>query len=99
MIFTIFLPSQIQRRAEPIKDFMQKMTNRLAMGHYRYGEPQASKGYLTRMEAELKAYKRIGNCEQLYNIANYCWLESVAPENEKFHFDNRVKSVTRKKEN
>lgn len=49
------------------------------------------------MSLELKAYKKTGNEEHLLNIANYCHLESFAPENKKFHYDNTVDSVTRKR--
>ena len=52
---------------------------------------------MTRLGLELKAYRRTGNRELLLNIANYSWLESVAPENKKFHWDNTAESATRGK--
>lgn len=73
------------------------MANRLMQGQCRYGEPKASQNYFTRLMMETKAYKRTGNQEHLINIANYCVLESIAPENKKFHFDNTVDSATRGK--
>jgi len=52
---------------------------------------------MTRMKLEVTAYRKSGNREHLLNIANYAWLESQAPENPKFHWDNTVDSVTRGK--
>ena len=76
--------------------FIQRMLNRITVGHVRYGAPDAKKKYLTRLTAELKAYKKTGNEEQLLNIAVYCWLESLKPENPRHHFNSTVGSVTRK---
>jgi hypothetical protein len=78
------------------KEFLQMITNRRAVGELRYGAPKAIQNYMTRMEKEMKAYRKTGNQEQLINIAVYCFLESVTPENPKFHFDNTAESVTRK---
>ena len=78
------------------KRFLQEMTNRRGVGYLRYGPNRHSKGYMTRMKTELEHYKRTGNHEQLLNIAVYAFLESHCPENEKYHFDNTVASVTRK---
>lgn len=78
-------------------DFTQKMANRLILGNMRYGDPNKDKKYLTRLNIEIKAYRRTGNAEHLYNIANYCVLETIAPENKKFHFDPMVDSATRGK--
>jgi hypothetical protein len=77
--------------------FVQRMTNRIVTGHIRYGLPSRRHSYLTRMTLELKAYKKTGNAGHLINIANYCYLENECPENNKYHFDNTVDSVTRKK--
>jgi hypothetical protein len=51
-----------------------------------------------RLELELKEYKITGNNEHLLNVAVYCWLESMAPENKRFHFDATVDSATRGKQ-
>lgn len=75
--------------------FIQAMTNRIIQGHLRYGPANRRQKYLTRLEGELKMYKKTGNMEHLINIANYCHLESYAPEHPKFHFDNLAKSATR----
>lgn len=75
--------------------FIREMSDRLLQGEYRYGPGNASQKYLTRLEIELKSYKQTGNAEQLYNIANYCLLESLFPENGKFHYNKEVDSVTR----
>ena len=77
--------------------FAQCMANRLLQGHVRYGAPDADKRYMTRLILETKAYKRTGNREHLYNIANYCVLECITPENNKHHLDASVDSVTRKR--
>jgi hypothetical protein len=75
--------------------FMQQMVNRIIQGEARYGPPKKEQNYMTRMIMEVKAYKRTGNREQLVNIANYAYLESICPENPKFHWDSTVPSVTR----
>jgi hypothetical protein len=77
--------------------FVQRMANRIVFGQVRYGLPDRRHSYLTRMTLELKAYKKTGNAEHLLNIANYCYLENMCPENNKHHFDNTVDSVTRKR--
>jgi hypothetical protein len=53
---------------------------------------------MTRLLKEVQHYKANGNFEQLLNVAVYCFLESSAPENKKFHFDATVDSVTRERE-
>jgi len=50
---------------------------------------------MTRLSKELKAYRKDGNIEQLLNIAVYAFLESVAPENPKIHWNAAADSVTR----
>lgn len=81
---------------EHFKSFVQKMAYRLVQGAARYGtKVKKEQNYMTRLIMEVKAYKRTGNHEHLLNIANYAILESVAPENPKYHFDNTVRSVTR----
>ncbi len=76
--------------------FVQKMANRILQGYTRYGGPDKSQKYMTRLRLELRAYKKTGNMEHLYNIANYAHLESIAPENKKFHYDDKADSVTRR---
>jgi hypothetical protein len=79
------------------KSFLQAVVNRKCVGVLRYGNiPDKRKRYLTRLKKELLTYKTTGNFEQLLNIAVYCFLESYAPENKKFHFDPKAASVTRK---
>lgn len=53
-------------------------------------------GVYTQFDKRWKKSNTSGNFEQLLNIAVYCFLESEAPQHPRFHFDNRVKSVTRK---
>ena len=81
---------------ESFREFVQQQVKRLVQGHFEYGPPCKSKNYMTRLEAEVKAYRRTGNREHLLNAANYCWLESEAPQNRKYHWDNTVLSVTRR---
>lgn len=52
---------------------------------------------MKRMTIEFQEYRRTGNGEHLFNIANYCILESVAPQNKKYHLNTLVDSVTRGK--
>lgn len=77
--------------------FLQQMANRHGFGHARYGKPKASKKYYTKAKMELREYRRTGNREQLLNTSVYCLLESIAPENKKYHFDPYRESVTRGK--
>lgn len=96
----IVIPDRVgikESEKSELKVFMQKMANRYAVGHMRYGTPKVSQEYMTRLSKELAAYKKTGNREQLFNIANYAFLESYAPENSKSHLDDTVDSVTRKK--
>lgn len=76
--------------------FLQGMANRRVVGALRYEDiPDSRKKYLTRLKKELKAYEKGGNFEQLLNIAVYAFLEGVAPQHLKFHFDPNAESVTR----
>ncbi len=84
-----------QRNRASVLRWFNAMSMRLCQGHARYGLPKTEKLYIKRIRLELKAYRETGNCEHLYNIANYCWLESEAPSNPKFHLDTSVDSVTR----
>ena len=95
MTIELYIPKVIHHRANSIQKFMQQMINRLAVGQIRYGEPNKIQNYLTRITLELKHYKRTGNSESLRNIANYCWLENEAPENKKFHYNDKADSATR----
>lgn len=90
-------PKLTHRLYSTVPAFLQQVANRLSMGRHRYGDPDKGKQYMRKLEMELRAYKKTGNYEQLLNIAVYAWLESVAPENGKFHFDATVESVTRGK--
>lgn len=82
---------------ERLKEFLQRVANRFVVGGLRYGSPRKEKKYLSRLKEELKCYKKTGNNEHLLNVAVYCCLESIAPENKQFHFDPTVDSVTREK--
>ena len=77
------------------KAFLQGQVNRELVGSLRYGKIQRRQRYLSRLTKELQVYKKTGNMEQLVNIAVYCFLESYAPENPKFHWDPTVDSATR----
>jgi len=99
MDITILYPDKLKGTSVPsmFKYFAQHMVNHLCVGYYRYGPPDKAKKYMTRMEIEVKEYRRTGNAEHLYNIANYASLEYYAPENKNFHLDNTVGSATRGK--
>lgn len=87
-----FLDTQLE-----FEQFIPKLITRLVVGHFRYGKPKRNKKYLTSLKLELEAYEETGNQEHLFNIANYCILESMKPEHEDFHFKANVRSVTRGK--
>ena len=88
------LPITPEELAE-LRAFMQSMLYRAGVGNVRYGPPAARKRYLTRMRKELAAYTKTGNAEHLFNIAVYCWLETMAPQHPKQHWDAAVESATR----
>lgn len=98
-----YLQRRVQKfsaeKATSFAYFVQQMANRLIVGVFRYdkGRPTRKAKYMTRLQAEVKEYVRTGNLEHLYNAANYCYLESEAPEHPNFHFKHRHKSVTRDK--
>jgi hypothetical protein len=78
------------------KGFLQAVVNRRCVGALRYGDtPQKRQRYMSRLFKEAACYNREGNFEQLLNIAVYCFLESEAPENPRFHFDPTAASATR----
>ena len=100
MEFGIRFPNSIKKFESTVLPFMvfaQRMANRISIGHIRYGKPDRDKLYLSRLKTELRAYQQSGNSEHLFNVANYCFLESQAPENKKFHWGDTTESVTRKK--
>lgn len=97
MEFTIKWSIKVMAKQwKDVQLFMQQMANRLIQGHHQYGAPRKEQCYMSRMIMEMKAYRRTGNREHLLNIANYCLLETMAPENPKYHFDAAVESVTRR---
>ena len=99
MIIELRIPNSISLDLEVTQEFtvfLQAVVNRRCVGALRYGDkPQARQKYLTRLRKELQVYRQSGNFEQLLNIAVYCFLESAAPENKKFHFDPAAASATR----
>jgi hypothetical protein len=101
MIITLHIPDSIPLDTATTKaftSFLQCVVNRRCVGALCYGDrPRKEQRYMTRLRRELDAYKRKGNYEQLLNIAVYAFLESHAPENAKFHWDDKAESVTRKK--
>lgn len=78
-----------------LEAFLQSVINRFYVGAMRYGIPHRRKQYMTRITKEMEVYQKSGNFEQLLNTAVYCFLESLAPENKKFHFDPTAASATR----
>lgn len=99
MELNITIPDSMKLPTRTVRDFLsflRRMGMRIAVGHIRYGEPDRRKRYMYRMKKELAAYKKSGNLEHLYNLANYAFLESVEPEHMAHHFDGTVESATRK---
>lgn len=104
MTITLQIPDALVARINPagLRDFhsfLQCLLNRRAVGSLRYephGRADRRRLYMRRLSKELRRYRESGNFEQLLNIAVYCFLESQAPENRKFHFDNTAASATRK---
>lgn len=99
MTIEIKIPDSLRLDTQTLtqyRAFLQTLMNRRVVGGLRYSQrPKRKQRYLTRIRLELKAYERTGNFEHLLNIANYCFLESEAPENRKFHFDPNADSATR----
>lgn len=86
---------QTKERIQVFRFFCQAMLNRITVGFYRYGQGSKKQKYLTRLNKEIASYNKTGSAEQLFNIANYCYLEWMYPEHPKHHFDNTAESVTR----
>lgn len=85
---------------KPFAQFLQQIADRAAVGAARYERgrgPERENRYMTRLLTEVREYKKTGNRECLLNIAVYCWLETMAPENPKFHWDDKAPSATRGK--
>lgn len=98
MVIEIKVPDSMNlnwRTIVELTAFMQAMANRICVGQVRYGLPVKRQRYMSRAIKELQAYKESGNAEQLFNLANYAFLESYKPENKKIHWDASVDSVTR----
>jgi hypothetical protein len=69
--------------------FLQKMVNRLLVGHYRYGENGSRQDYLRRARQALTDYANTGNVEFLIDAANYAMLEAHYP----LHYNVHLKAV------
>lgn len=97
MKITLQIPDSmnIDVHVEEYRGYLQAMLNRMLVGEMRYGVPKKEKRYMRRLAMELRAYRQQGNFEQLINISNYAYLESMAPENRKLYFDPAAASVTR----
>ena len=98
MTVQLWCSDKIKLDSKPLFVFLQQIINRALQGHCRYGSLNKAQRYMHRLELELKEYKKTGNNEHLLNVAVYCWLESMAPENKRFHFDATVDSATRGKQ-
>lgn len=88
---------QLQQKDQALDSFVSQMRYRLHIGQHRYGSADRRQLYWKRLLLETAAFKRTGNAEHLYNIANYCLLESLTPSHPKYHVDSKVESVTRGK--
>lgn len=99
MIIELKIPDSVklvERVTLDHKMFLQGQVNRRVVGAMRYSDPpQRGEKYLSWLEKELRAYKQNGNYEHLLNICNLAFLESVEPQNPKFHFDPNAASVRR----
>jgi hypothetical protein len=67
------------------KDFLQKMMNRISVGHYRYGAEDAGKKYGKRLVGAVRRYALTGNQEYLIDAANYALLECAFPSHKDAH--------------
>lgn len=92
------LTHAVAHRHAEMRFFYQRCLDRLCVGALRYGEPSRRNRHLTRLVKELSAYRRTGNVEHLFNIANYAFLELAAPEHRHPVYDPTVESATRQKE-
>ena len=105
MEMTIRIPDSLVRGDESghhnFHGFLQAVANRRTVGSFRYDakygfRPSKRQRYLTRLRKELRTYSRTGNFENLLNVAVYCFLESEAPQNKRFHFAPEAASATRR---
>lgn len=101
MVLEVTIPDSlngIDYDAMELRMFLQGLVNRRYQGSLRYERnytPDRRKQYMKRLGMEFRNYRTNGNYEQLLNMAVYCYLESRAPQNRRFHFDPSVGSVTR----
>ena len=93
----VFWADRSKRNPLEFLRFVQRMANRLLVGHHRYGDTTRRQQYYLRLRKELDKYDETGNAEHLVNIANYALLENEKPSNPKYHYDPGVKSATRGK--
>jgi hypothetical protein len=98
MTHPIFISAKIKLPEEDKKkllEFVQGIVNRRTVGYLRYGPNSRHQRFMSRLAEELKAYRKTGNMEHLFNIAVYAYLESDKPENKRFHYEPRAESATR----
>lgn len=73
------------------EDFVQKMRNRIATSHFKYGwarDTFPEKGHaIATAQLQIITYYETGNIEHLIDAANYCMLEYMAPSLPHSHFE------------
>lgn len=72
------------------EDFVQKMRNRVAVSHYKYGWVNDTYPHLAdaiaSLEQRLALFKETGNTEYLVDVANFAMIEFMHPRHPKAHF-------------
>lgn len=72
------------------EDFVQKMRNRIAVSHYKYGWVKDTYPKLADAVAclgqRLDLYKETGNTEYLIDVANFAMIEFMHPRQDNAHF-------------
>lgn len=73
-----------------IKEFIDLMMNRLAMGYFRYGpldkQPKGKYDVLDSIRKRLAKYEAMGNDEVLVDCANLCFIEFLKGVHPNKHF-------------
>lgn len=73
------------------EDFVQKMRNRIAMSHFKYGwmkdtYPEIGNA-IASLKERLELYEKTGNLEYLIDVANFAMIETMYPRHPKAHFE------------
>lgn len=87
---SVIKPEDILRR-DFSEDFVQKMRNRIAVSHYKYGwmahtYPEIGDA-IASLKERLALYEKTGNLEHLVDVGNFAMIEYMRPRHPNAHFE------------